>query len=175
MCVTTERKPSLKALQSRFHAQCLLCGADHPQGLQLAFSTHSDGHVEAPFPCDRLYQGYTGYLHGGVIAALLDSAMTNCLFAHERAALTGELNVRFLKPVLVSRPAIVIARLVESLAPLFKLNGEVRQDGDIMARATAKFMEVRISESGVAPEAAVGHQALRPGVRLFFGREGWMA
>ena len=162
MSVITEHKPTaIAALRSSLHSQCILCGADHPQGLRLAFNTHADGHVEALFACDRLYQGYSGYLHGGVIAALLDSAMTNCLFALGRAAVTGELNVRFLKPVIVSRPAVVSARLVESLAPLFKMNGEVRQNGDIMARATAKFMEVRISESGVAPEVAVGQTKRR--------------
>jgi uncharacterized protein (TIGR00369 family) len=140
---------AMAKLQTQLHSQCVLCGADHPQGLQLAFRTHADGHVEAEFPCDRLYQGYPGYLHGGIIAALLDSAMTNCLFAHGRVALTGELNVRFLKPVIVSRPAVVSARLAESFAPLFKMKGEVHQNGEIMARATAKFMEARISETGV--------------------------
>jgi uncharacterized protein (TIGR00369 family) len=134
---------AMAALQSHLHSQCILCGAGHPQGLRLVFSTHADGHVEAPFTCDRLYQGYTGYLHGGIIASLLDSAMTNCLFAHDCAALTGELNVRFLKPVIVSRPAVVSARVAQSRAPLFKMTGEIHQDGEIMARATAKFMEIR--------------------------------
>jgi len=142
-------------LPSNLHAQCMLCGSEHPRGFRLVFDTHADGHVEAQFSCDRLYQGYTGYLHGGVIAALLDSAMTNCLFAKGRVALTGELSVRFLKPVIVNRSAVVSARVVESLAPLFKMNGDVRQDGVIMARATAKFMEVRISDSGLAPEIAI--------------------
>ncbi len=75
---------AMATLQSRLHSQCILCGADHPQGLRLAFNTDANGRVKAEFPCDRMYQGYDGYLHGGVIAALLDSAMTNCLFAHGR-------------------------------------------------------------------------------------------
>jgi len=139
--ITDRTSADMVDLQARLHSQCMLCGAEHPQGLRLAFSTHSDGHVEARFPCDRLYQGYTGYLHGGVIAALLDSAMTNCLFAHGKAALTGELNVRFLKPVVTSRPATVIARVSESLPPLFHMEATLRQNGQLMARATAKFME----------------------------------
>jgi uncharacterized protein (TIGR00369 family) len=143
MSVITDPTPAaMMALQARLHVQCVLCGADHPQGLRLAFHTHADGHVEAEFPCDRLYQGYTGYLHGGVISALLDSAMTNCLFAHGRVAMTGELNVRFLKPVIENRPVVVSARLAESHAPLFKMSGEVLQNGKTVARATAKFMEV---------------------------------
>jgi len=133
-------------LQARLHSQCMLCGAEHPQGLRLAFRTHADGHVEATFPCERLYQGYTGYLHGGVIAALLDSAMTNCLFAHGHATLTGELNVRFLKPVAVSTPAIISAWVVESFPPLFRMEADLRQNGKSMARATAKFMETRATD-----------------------------
>ncbi len=147
---------ALAALQSHLHSQCILCGADHPQGLRLAFNMCADGHVEAPFPCDRLYQGYTGVLHGGVIAALLDSAMTNCLFAHGRVAVTGTLSVRFVKPVLVSRPAVVSARLEEALPPLFHMEAELRQNGDLLAKATAKFMEVQISDSGLAPAGVEG-------------------
>jgi hypothetical protein len=41
------------------------------------------------------------------------------------------------------------------------MNGEVRQNGDIMARATAKFMEARISDSGLAPEVGVGQTKRR--------------
>ncbi len=132
----------MATLKARLHARCLLCGADHPRGLRLAFNTLAGGRVEAEFPCDRLYQGYDGYLHGGVIAALLDSAMTNCLFAHGRVALTGELNVRFLKPVLVCRQAVVSARLAEAFPPLFRMEAEMRQSGELRAKATAKFVEV---------------------------------
>jgi len=157
--VIIECKPTaMAALRSSLHSQCILCGTDHPQGLRLAFNTHADGHVEAFFACDRLYQGYSGRLHGGVIAALLDSAMTNCLFGLGRVAVTGELKVRFLKPIIVCRPAIVSARLAESLAPLFKMSGEVCQNGEIRARATAKFMEVPISDSGLAPEGRMTHR-----------------
>jgi uncharacterized protein (TIGR00369 family) len=134
----------------------MLCGAEHPQGLRLAYNTCADGQVKAAFPCDRLYQGYDGYLHGGVIAALLDSAMTNCLFAHGRIALTGELNVRFLKPVVVDHPAVVSARVVESLPPLFRMEADLRQGGETMARATAKFMEARGTDVRLADAAGPG-------------------
>jgi uncharacterized protein (TIGR00369 family) len=140
--ITEPTLTALTALQVRLHAQCVLCGADHPQGLRLAFHTYADGHVETEFPCDRLYQGYTGYLHGGIIAALLDSAMTNCLFAHGRVAMTGELKVRFLKPVSVECTAMVSARLTKSRPPLFYMEADVRQNGCVMAKATAKFLEV---------------------------------
>jgi acyl-coenzyme A thioesterase PaaI-like protein len=132
----------MTVLQERMHTECILCGAAHPQGLRLCFSVHKDGHVEAPFACPRNYQGYTGHLHGGVISALLDSAMTNCLFAQGRVGMTGELKVRFFAPVDVDTPAVINAWLVESHGPLYCLRSELTQEGTIRARATAKFMEV---------------------------------
>lgn len=163
MCVITDRTSAdMSALQTRLHSQCMLCGAEHPQGLRLAFSTHADGHVEATFPCQRVYQGYTGYLHGGVIAALLDSAMTNCLFAHGHATLTGELNVRFLKPVIISRSAVVSARLAESLPPLFHMEADLRQGKEIMARATAKFVEANWADVRLMEKPATQEPCRRP-------------
>jgi acyl-coenzyme A thioesterase PaaI-like protein len=58
-----------------------------------------DGAVHTVFKAHEGLQGYRGILHGGVITALLDAAMANCLFLKGVEALTGDLHVRFLKPV----------------------------------------------------------------------------
>ena len=60
--------------------------------------------------------------------------------------MTGEVSVRFLKPVFVSRSAVVSARSAESLPPLFYMEAALRQTGEIMAKATAKFMETQQME-----------------------------
>jgi acyl-coenzyme A thioesterase PaaI-like protein len=88
-----------------------------------------------------LFQGYDGLLHGGVIAAVLDSAMTNCLFAHGIVAVTGELTVRFLHPVLLTHEAVVKANIKESFPPLHCMEARLMQNGRIVARASARFME----------------------------------
>jgi len=56
-----------------------------------------------------LYQGYPGFLHGGISSLLMDSAMANCLFAHRISAMTARLIVRFLLPVAIDQPAVVKA------------------------------------------------------------------
>lgn len=150
--MSAEEGPDLQALQSSHHSQCLLCGAEHPHGLRLSFRRRADGRVEADFDCDKLYQGYTGYLHGGVIAALLDSAMTNCLFAYGKTALTGELNIRYVKPVLVGSAAVVGARLKRPASPLYYMEADLRQNGQTVATATAKFVDA--SRTGVVLHAA---------------------
>ena len=82
-------------------------------------------------------------LHGGVISALLDGAMTNCLFARGIVALTAELVVRFRHPVAINAPVSVIGRITRSASPLHMLEAEIRQRGEIMAVGKGKFMETK--------------------------------
>jgi uncharacterized protein (TIGR00369 family) len=140
------RSNLLKA-QSAWHGGCVACGIGHPHGLQLGFIVSQDGRVQACFPCDRCFEGYAGCLHGGIIATLLDSAMTNCMFAHGLAGFTGELKVRFHQPVRTGKPARVCAWLERSSRRLHALRAEVEQDGAIKAVATARFLAIAPGEA----------------------------
>jgi uncharacterized protein (TIGR00369 family) len=80
-------------------------------------------------------------LHGGVIASLVDGAMTNCLFAHGLSGVTAELNVRFRHPVRTGKVASVRAWIDQSLARLHYLQAEVTQDGQSMVTASGKFFD----------------------------------
>jgi acyl-coenzyme A thioesterase PaaI-like protein len=75
-----------------------------------------------------------------MVSTLLDAAMTNCLFAHGFAAVTAELTVRFLRPVAAHRPVTVNAWIEKSWRRLHLLAAELRQEGELMATATAKFV-----------------------------------
>jgi acyl-coenzyme A thioesterase PaaI-like protein len=81
-------------------------------------------------------------IHGGIISLLLDSAMTNCLFAKNKKAVTGMLSVRYLHPVSINRMADISARLVKSAPPLYYLEAQISQDGVMLAKASGKFMEI---------------------------------
>ena len=77
----------------------MLCGDHNPLSLRLDFRPDAEGGVRADLQGGARLQGYDGILHGGVVAALLDAAMTHCLFHHGVVGLTAELRVRYLKPV----------------------------------------------------------------------------
>ncbi len=79
-------------------------------------------------------------LHGGVIATLLDAAMTNCLFAHGHCGVTADLRVRYRHPVVSGEACVLRARIERAAAPLFVLTAELRQNGRCKATATGKFM-----------------------------------
>jgi uncharacterized protein (TIGR00369 family) len=149
--LTMELDQKFVAVRRRHHPDCVVCGSRNARGLQLAFTRQADGSVSASFACDPAWTGYSGCLHGGVIAALLDGASTNCLFAHGHAALTAELIVRYREPVATGRPAVVRARLVESTRHLHYLQAELEQDGRVKATAKARFIP-RPTASEVNPD-----------------------
>ena len=123
------------------HPFCFVCSAANPMGLALRYTAAPDGSVSASYLGHGAMEGYPGMLHGGIIAALLDGAMTNCLFAHGITALTAELRVRFRSPVHVAEELTVRAWLESSGHELFELRAQITQGGEVKARARGKFMQ----------------------------------
>ena len=118
-----------------------MCGARNARGFRLQFTPFPDGQgVTADFDCDRSFEGYPGVVHGGIVSALLDGAMTHCLFQSGRAGRTARLTVRFRHPVIVGRRAIVSARLVAVRGRVLDLTAELAQGGRIAAEAQGRFL-----------------------------------
>lgn len=141
MSATTDRGEEVKDLFG--HSHCLMCGSRNPNSLGLSFSEEEDGSVSASFQAHEGLQGYDGIMHGGLIAALLDSAMTNCLFLKGVRALTGELRVRYRKQVPCKALISLRAWIVSSGSRLKVLDAELSCSGEVMAAARAKFMVSR--------------------------------
>jgi len=132
--------PPDTGLQPALHPFCAVCGERNPHGLGLEFVHLSDDSVEAEFSLDDTTQGYTGMPHGGVIASVLDGAMTNWLFMHGIAAVTIELNVQYRHVMVLNRLACVEAKLKETTSEVYVLKTQIRQDEQIKARALGKFV-----------------------------------
>jgi len=135
---TWARDPEGFALQS--HPDCIACRSREEGGLGLRFRACPDGSILAEFRCESDYQGFPGRLHGGIIALLLDSAMTHCLFTRRERGVTARLQVRYLHPVHVQRNATIRAWLVHARRSLHILKAEILQEGDVCATAEASFL-----------------------------------
>jgi uncharacterized protein (TIGR00369 family) len=131
----------LKNVREQAHPHCLVCSSTNPMGLGVEFTPMADGSVQGSFLGGQVFQGYNGLMHGGVIAALLDGAMTNCLFAAGREALTAELKVRYRQSVAVGESMTVRAWIETSSSRLHCLRAELTQEGCVKAIATGKFMQ----------------------------------
>ena len=79
--------------------QCFGCGDANVAGLHLEFLLAEDGTVVSlPMVPDR-FEGLEGYLHGGIIATILDEAMSKAVRAIGRTAMTRQMEVEYLRPV----------------------------------------------------------------------------
>jgi acyl-coenzyme A thioesterase PaaI-like protein len=122
------------------HAGCLLCGNQNPLSMHLQFGVDEHQVVHARFQAHEMLQGYQGMVHGGVICALLDAAMTHCLFNRSIEAVTGEMSVKFAVPVPCHASLSLRAWVEKEIDPLYLLRAELQADGKILASAEAKFM-----------------------------------
>ena len=89
---------------------CYVCGQAHPRGLRMRFYAGAFGQVHARFRPDDTLTGYDNVVHGGVISTLLDELLGWPIALQTgRMSVTGELTVRFVKPILVGRTYLATA------------------------------------------------------------------
>lgn len=85
-------------------------------------------------------EGYRHIVHGGAIAALLDAAMTHCLFGRGVMGLTAEIQIRYRRPLPVGRETQVRASLETSVGnQVYRLVATVSADGEVKAEARGTF------------------------------------
>ncbi|MDQ7825364.1 MAG: hotdog domain-containing protein [Candidatus Eremiobacteraeota bacterium] len=130
------------------HKRCFACGQKNSHGLKLHFAIEADGSVASEFFCDETFQSYDGTLHGGIIATVLDSAMTNCLFINCVKARTARLNIRYYAPVHTNERARVVTFLKRKLKNAYLLIARFFQGERLCAEAQAVF--IRMAEGGRA-------------------------
>lgn len=124
---------------------CFGCGEQNPIGLKLAFFRDGEA-VEAEFTPRPEHEGYAGLVHGGIISALLDEAMSWAVIATGRLAVTAQMSLRFRRPVEVGTPVRVRGRVIEERGRIVEARGElVDGDGTVLAEASGTF--VRVSQA----------------------------
>lgn len=131
------------------YEHCFVCGREHPRGLHLRFFTREDGIAYVEFDPEDTLTGYEEMVHGGVIATLFDELLgwsvglkTNQLF------LTGELTVRYRKPVLANRSYLGSAFPTEDKKRYWIAEGELQdEDGTIYARAQGRYFPLGEEET----------------------------
>jgi len=131
----TAVKPTIEC-----HQHCFACTATLQGGLGLEFELQDEHHLWAEIEVDARFQGYDGCVHGGIIATILDAAMTNLLLKQDIPAMTAKLDIRFKTPMRPRQPARVQAELVQSRSPLFELRATITQSEHLIASAHARFM-----------------------------------
>jgi acyl-coenzyme A thioesterase PaaI-like protein len=132
---------------------CFGCGPANPQGLHLTFTTDSSPNAiiaTAHFQLDQMHEGPPGHIHGGIVATLLDEAMSKVNRPLNVLAMTRHIEVDYLRPVPLYQPLVLIGRHLNRPAdaqgkPGRKIFNEAEiqhPDGTVLARGKGFFIAV---------------------------------
>lgn len=124
--------------------KCFGCGGANQRGMQLTFEQDDAARrIRGTFKIAPEYQGGPGFVHGGIVATLLDEVMAKVSRFEKDYAMTGALNVEYLRPVPVGEEIIVEGWETGREGRIRTRQGEIRNSaGKILARGTGRFVEV---------------------------------
>ena len=71
----------------------------------------TDGSVRSEITCPADHEGGPSVAHGGWTAGVLDEMSGHVLLLSDEFAVTGEMSVRFVKPIPIERPLIGTTRI----------------------------------------------------------------
>jgi uncharacterized protein (TIGR00369 family) len=123
---------------------CFGCGLANPAGLKLEFSKSAEGAVVSNAIVSDQYEGPPGYLHGGIIATLLDEAMSKANRAQGVTAMTRQMQVEYLRPVPSGAAIRIEGRVTRSEGRKHWTEALIQNaDGVILAHATGLFIAIQ--------------------------------
>ena len=124
--------------------QCFGCGSANPHGLHLHFTLNLATHtVTALVNLTELHQGAPGYIHGGLIATLLDEAMSKLNRPLGLLAMTRHIEVDYLRPAPIHQPLTLSGRhLRREGRKLFHVAELHDATGNLLARSTSLWIVV---------------------------------
>jgi uncharacterized protein (TIGR00369 family) len=150
-------------LKPRADNFCFACGGGNARGMHLTFEQDDDAkRIRGAFRLPSDYQGGAGFVHGGIIATLLDEVMAKVSRFAQDHAVTAKLNVEYLRPVPTNTDLIVEGWELERNGRERLRQGEIRSAaGIVLARGTARFVEIgreRFEESIASVKAPKGDE-----------------
>lgn len=129
--------PQVSVDTEKEYDMCFVCGPKNPIGLKLKF-THDDKEVKAEFTPGKLHQGWSGVVHGGIISAVLDEAMSYAALFVGVNTITARIQARFKHPVRIGEHLVITAHVTKKTRRLVEAKGELKlKDGTPLAESTA--------------------------------------
>ncbi len=119
---------------------CFACGQDNPHGMHLKFSQEGKSFV-CNFRLSKRYTGPPGHCHGGIIATILDDAMSKLNKLRQIIAVTSKMTVEYLKPVPLHKPLRVESHEVSKRGRRLSHTAEIFDaNGAVLARSRGTFI-----------------------------------
>jgi len=121
---------------------CFACGTDNPGGMHLKFKLAPDGkHFISRFRLSKRYTGPPGHCHGGIIATILDDAMSKLNKLHDVIAATSKMTVEYIRPVPLNHPLVARSHEISKRGRRLTRVAEISDgSGTVLARGRGVFV-----------------------------------
>ena len=122
---------------------CFGCGLENRTGLRLRFFIDADRRIVSYVRIPRRFEGPPGHAHGGVIATLLDEAMSKSNRQFGIVAMTRHMEIDYLKPVPLLTPLTLTASRVSIAGRQHRCEAQIcGVSNTVLARGRALFIAV---------------------------------
>ncbi len=135
---------NLIPIAHKAQSRCFGCGPANDTGLHLDFLLAEDGSVVCLVTVSERFEGPAGYVHGGIIATLLDETMSKSVRARGLTAMTRQMEIDYLRPVHSATPIRLEGRLLRSEGRKHWTEARILDArGHVLASAKGLFIEIR--------------------------------
>ena len=116
---------------------CFGCGQNNPIGLKLNFRRDGKA-VIGEFTPGKLYQGWPGFVHGGIITCLLDEAMSYAVHFEGISCITAKMEIKLKRLALIEESLVITSAVTRNSRRLIGTKAKVSlRDGTVVAESTA--------------------------------------
>ena len=144
MGMTKASNENLKPLAHGAQNRCFGCGQANPSGLHLEFLLADNGRVVCLANISDTYEGPPGYVHGGIIATLLDETMSKAVRSHGLVAMTRHMEVDYQRPVKSASPIRLEGLVTRSEGRKHWVEAKIMDaEGAVLAQGKGLFIEVQ--------------------------------
>ena len=141
--ITPGHQQAPEPIPTNAQNRCFGCGPANPGGLHLVFHLTEDRSSVCHTEVSSDYEGHPGYLHGGIIATLLDEAMSKSVRARGVNAMTRHMEVDYLRPVPSGSPLRLEGRVTRNEGRKHWSEARIlNSHGTVLAQSHGLFIEV---------------------------------
>lgn len=130
--------------------RCFGCGPANPVGLRLEFLLAEDLAVVCDVTLEDTYEGPRGYVHGGIIATLLDETMSKAVRAQNVVGMTRHMEVDYRRPVPSQKTLRLVGRVTHREGRKHWAEASILDvNGTLLAHSKGLFIEVKARQEKV--------------------------
>lgn len=146
---------------------CFACGVKNPIGLKLImYADPETGEVNCDYTVPKIYEGYPGVVHGGIVAALLDEVISRVYMVadHNRFMYTAKLTTRYRKHVPSEQPLHLVGSFIRDRGRTAEAEGKIfGPGGELLAEGEALLIALSPDDMGAADLKELGWKVYAEG------------